>query len=495
MSDNHAAEMDRLRQWIEAETGMDLTGPRFARLQTAVQRVLAQRPGTVLHRFLPPSPEHVAFLESVTAELTVGESFFFRNEHHFRALREHVVPEIMRANLGQREIRVWSAGCATGEEPYSIAILLDQLLAERRSWHVSVLGTDLNLAFLERARQATYRQWSFRQTNIHEDPRYFAKSGEHFTLAPALRGHTRFAYLNLVKDVYPSGLTGTLGLDLILFRNVAIYLKPEITRAIVERFTRALRPGGWLLLGEVELSLTPAAGLEPRQFEQATFFRKPLQSTERPASAPISVQPFTPVLAPVPPTVPLWSPLPWGQATVSAGHGARLALNGSWDQIERHANHKEFIEAERALSKTTPIKERARCRLRYAGLLSGMAELTRAREMVEICLREDPLLMEAQFWKAAFAEEDGDLAGAETAYRRALYLDRHCPMAHFHLALVLQQKADKAGAGRSLRTTLDLIRGKNPHALVEFGEGICYGRLEEMATLMASGAAASTGNP
>jgi chemotaxis protein methyltransferase CheR len=498
---NRQAEMERLRQRVEAETGMDLAGSRFPRLQGAVERILSQQPGANLDRFLARAEEHPAFLESLTAELTVGESFFFRNEHHFRVLREQVFPEILRENSAQREIRVWSAGCATGEEPYSLAILLDQFLADRGHWQVSILGTDLNLAFLERARQARYRQWSFRQTDIHQDPRYFSPEGECFALSSKVRGHVRFGYLNLVKDVYPSALTGTLGLDLILFRNVAIYLKPEVTKAIIERFERALRPGGWLLLGEVELPLTPTSGLEARQFEQATFFRKPLKASEGCLPpAPVVVPPLTAVLppgnptAPQVPTLPRWGPLPWTAAEGSAGRTIIQTETALWEQIERYVHHKNFTEAERALDRISPVKERAKNRLRYIGLLLGSAELGRAREMLEVCLREEPLLIEAQLWKASFAEEAGDLAAAEQGYRQALYIDRQCPIAHFHLALVLQQKGDQAGAPRSLQTTLDLIRGKNAHALVEYGEGLCNGRLQEMATLMTRGFRTGAGN-
>ena len=110
-SEIHSAEMERLRQWVEAETGMDLAGLRFPRLNSAVQRILGQRPGATIDRFLPPSSEHVAFLESLTAELTVGESFFFRNEHHFRALRDHVVPEIMRECAISRNPRLECGLC------------------------------------------------------------------------------------------------------------------------------------------------------------------------------------------------------------------------------------------------------------------------------------------------------------------------------------------------------------------------------------------------
>src|ERR1019366_3638213 len=384
--------------------------------------------------------------------------------------------------------------CATGEEPHSLAILLDQLLADQGHWQVSILGTDLNLTFLERARQARYRQWSFRQTEINQDRRYFAAEGEWFALASRLRGLVRFAYLNLVKDVYPSAMTGTLGLDLIVFRNVAIYLKPEVTTAIIEGFQRALRPGGWLLLGEVELSLTQTAGLEPRQFDQATFFRKPTGlSGEAPRPAPILAPPVIAtqtiggLSVPVAPATPQWTPLPWtasGNRSAPASPPAKSADLTLIDQVERHARLRDFGEAERVLERIAPIRERAQSRLRYIRLLLESAEIVRARQMLETCLREEPLTIEGQLLKASFAEEVGDLAAAEQCYRRALSIDRQCVLAHFHLGLLLQQRGAQAGTRRSLQTTVELIGGKNSQALVEYGEGICYGRLLEMANLL-----------
>jgi chemotaxis protein methyltransferase CheR len=104
--------------------------------------------------------------------------------------------------------------------------------------------------------------------------------------------------------------------------------------------------------------------------------------------------------------------------------------------------------------------------------------------MLDVCLEEEPLLIEAQLLKASFAEEAGDLADAERAYRKALYVDRNCSMAHFHLALVQQLRGDAAGARRSLRTVLALAQDKDAHSIVEHGDGVCYGRLREMVEVI-----------
>lgn len=508
---NLKSQIESLRPWVEAETGMDFSGNRFSRLCDAVQKVSAQHHVVPqLDRLLTGSPERGLFLERLTAELTVGESFFFRNEHHFCALRDHVLPEVLGDNAAKREVRVWSAGCAGGEEPYSLAILFDQVLKspieDRKSkienresgWRVSILGTDLNPDFLARARQGRFRPWSFRHTNIQDNRIYFSPAQDEFQLVENVRDTVRFAYLNLVKDAYPSPLTGTLGLDLILFRNVAIYLKPDVTRSIIQRFHQALRPGGWLLLGETEVSLAPTEGFEVRRFDQATIYQK-ARTAEPPSDAtalPMPVlanfvaQPTTgaapslPSLSlPTVPALPDWVPLPKSKSA-----GPALTQKNAGDaglrQVERLLAERQLDEAERAIQRISDRKQRARSQLMLARAFLAGAESSQARRMLEQCLGDEPLLTEAQLMHASLAEEAGDLVQAEQSYRRALYVDRNCPMAHFHLALVQQQKGDAAGAERSLKTTLKLIENKDPHALVEYGEGVCYGRLKEMAEVI-----------
>lgn len=489
---------ETLRPLVEAETGMDFSGSRFSRLRDAVAKVLARQSGVDQLDSLLRSPQQRAcFLEQVTAELTVGESFFFRNEHHMRVLREHVLPEIVRENAIKREIRIWSAGCAGGEEPYSLAILLDEILGGRQDWRISILGTDLNPEFLERARRGKYRSWSFRHTRVHEDRRYFTpQDKENYQLAPKIQDVVRFAYLNLVKDVYPSPLTGTLGLDLILFRNVAIYLQQDVIRAILKRFQQSLRPGGWLLLGETEVSTAPTEGFIPRRFDQATFHQRAsgddIALSEKQSSVSVLAsmmlerkepRPEDPVSAPALSksavvSLPEWVPLPKRRMTEVPTRASIL------EQIEQLMEAHRLEEAGRAIERIVDKKQRARLRFRLVQAQLETADTAAARKMLERCLVEDPLMIEARLLEASFAEELGDVAKAEQAYRKALYANRNCAMAHFHLALLLQQKGDDAGARRSLKATLKLIEEKDAHELVEYGEGVCFGRLKEMTQMI-----------
>ncbi len=513
-----ADQLDRIRALAEAETGMDLAGDRSQRLRIAADRTchtLGLRSSLDLERILAEPERRGPFLERLASELTIGETFFFRNEHHFRALRERVVPAILESNRAQREIRIWSAGCATGEEPYSLAILLDRMPELQDGWRVSILATDLNPGFLEQARQACYRPWSFRGTDIHRNLAYFRPEGDAFRLDPRIRERVHFSYLNLVRDVYPSPLTGTLGLDLILFRNVSIYLKKEVTEAILDRMYDALRPGGWLLMSETEILPMEARGFASRRFEEATLYQKETTRNAGPARG-AGVSHAGPILFPAPefsagrrpaailvPPVPEWVPLPvFDSAPVPAGEIPAVAgeapapyraLSGSgtgpapsslWERVRNCLGRRAFAEAEEAIQRISDRRERAALGLRYAESLLGRAEVVRARAALEACLREEPLSIEAHLLKACFAQEAGDLRGAEEACRRALYVDRTCAMAHFRMALLQQERGSVDSARRSLDNVLSLTRRRPADAPAEYGEGLSCGRLREMATAL-----------
>ncbi len=470
-----AEQWAALRGYMESITGMDLAGGRVQRLRDAVIRVLGRGDLPQHMETLLADPDlRSRFIEGLTAELTVGESFFFRNPHHFDALRTDVLPRILAHNASRREIRVWSAGCAGGEEPYSLAILLDQVVPSAEGWQVSVLGTDLNPNFVERGRQGFYRPWSFRQTQIHNDARYFTAVPGGYQIREHCRGYVRFAYLNLVRDAFPSPLNGTFGLDLILFRNVAIYLQPEVTLALLSRFYQALRPGGWLLLGETELNLTPPLEFAVHRFGQATFHQKPRDARDHaptnrlsPLPRQVSRYPIQVGGLPLVPEVPAWSPLDVAPRSTPAHLGPGESARSSAPVP--------------ASSASDPLADIRR--------LLANAETTEARQQLQLCLHRHPLLIEGHILQAALAEDVGELRAAEDAYRRALYIDRNCCIAHLHLAMVQQQLGDHVGSQRSLRTLLRLIDHKPAAEPVEFGDGVCYGRLREMALLIQGGIA------
>src|SRR3990170_1598225 len=266
--------------------------------QCVVFRLEAQRYALQLS---PPEP-YVAWLATLSelnpewrhlaSHLTVGETYFFRDHALFEALEKQILPSLIAARRAQGllQLRLWSAGCATGEEPYSLAILLDRLLPDRSRWALTILATDINLEALHVAQRGVYRQWSFRNTPEWVRTRYFHhRDGETFEAAPDIRQTVVFAPLNLNDGSYPSVVTNTVAMDLIFCRNVLMYFTPQAQRASVARLQGALVTGGWLVVSPAEASAALLRPLVPVQCSGAILYHKenaesPLAfAAERPA--------------------------------------------------------------------------------------------------------------------------------------------------------------------------------------------------------------------
>jgi chemotaxis protein methyltransferase CheR len=199
--------------------------------------------------------------DDLLAELTVGETYFFRDQDQFGLLRERAVPELLARRPEKLPLRIWSAGCASGEEPYSVAILLHQLGALTGA---RIVGTDISRPLLRRARRARYTSWSLRGVPDDMVRRYFTPAGGGVALAATVRDAVEFRYLNLAAPSYPSLMAGVWEMDLILCRNVLIYFAPSLIAEVGARLAAALSDDGWLLLGSADPLLTEIDGPAPR---------------------------------------------------------------------------------------------------------------------------------------------------------------------------------------------------------------------------------------
>ncbi len=199
-------------------------------------------------------------IEHLASHLTVGETYFFRSKSDFDFIEQRVIPDLVRSRKnGERNLRFWSAGCCSGEEAYSMAMMLDSCLPSIRDWNVSILGTDINPTFLRRAEKGVYRDWSFRQMSPHFKAKYFEEiSRGRYRIISRIRKMVEFKYLNLVSDSYPSISNGTNAIDVIFCRNVLIYFLPKEMGQVIRNLGRSLVAGRERLRGVPD----PARGAE-----------------------------------------------------------------------------------------------------------------------------------------------------------------------------------------------------------------------------------------
>lgn len=213
-------------------------------------------------------------LDLLVAEVTVGETHFFRIGPQIAALQRTVLPDLIARRSAGHRLGIWSAGCSTGEEAFTLAILLHETLPAREDWDVTLLATDISRRALDTARQAIYGAWSFRETPQAVRERYFAAIDKRWCLAEPVRRMVHFAQLNLAADAFPSPGPHGPDLDLILCRNVTIYFSTEAAQRLYRRFAAALAPGGWLVLGPSDPVPDQLRALAPVYLPGAVLWRR-----------------------------------------------------------------------------------------------------------------------------------------------------------------------------------------------------------------------------
>lgn len=199
-------------------------------------------------------------LVDLIAAITVGESYFFRDQHQIKLLEKLILPNLIEQKGKERCLKIWSAGCSTGEEIFTIAMLLSELIPIDL-WDLYLLGTDINVAALKKAEEGIYGQWSMRSIPEKYMQRYFIKNNHSYILSPQIRSMVRFKYLNLCDDSYPSIINGIQEVDLILCRNVLIYFDKELVVEIMKKLSTCLHEHAYLLLGASDPIVTAETNL------------------------------------------------------------------------------------------------------------------------------------------------------------------------------------------------------------------------------------------
>ncbi|GJD52279.1 hypothetical protein OPKNFCMD_5042 [Methylobacterium crusticola] len=422
---------------------------------------------------------------ALEAEITIGETFFFRYAEQFAALRGTILPERLAARGGERRLRIWSAGCATGAETYSLAIVLHELLAERLpDWRIGLTGTDINRDVLSLARRAEYGPWALRTLSREERARYFragAREGT-FALRPEFRGLARFEPQNLMSLLDGTASLALTDYDLILCRNVLIYFHPDVVLALVRALGQRLRPGGWLLLGHAEPNPAFSEFLTPVSLPGTAAYRRPGdgEAPDGPAALPARR-----------PAAPAWAPLlpPAGSSVPAAGSSGPAAAPrapappparsrpgqggpaagppGGRDAGAPAPGPEAVLEAVRALADAGDIE---------AGWRACRAALGR-----------DPTDARLRYYEGLLARARARPEEAERAFRGAVYLDKGFVMAHYHLGLTLIA-AGRAGDGqRALANALRCAERLPGPSLLPEGDGLTAERLRAAAaTLLAA---------
>lgn len=212
--------------------------------------------------------------------LTVNESYFMRDKGQLSLLEKVIFPELIerKRNLhkalgSQPTLRIWSAGCSTGEEPYSLLIILKQLISDFDRWKISIWGTDIDREALEKAQRGIYSPWSFRLVDPELQRRYFNRHHSAWEIDNKLRQFIQFSCLNLVTDNFPNIYKDIHNMDLIVCRNVFVYFEDKYISLVLKKFAKTLRPGGYLMTGHAEVHRQIMKEFQPKIFPESVVYQ------------------------------------------------------------------------------------------------------------------------------------------------------------------------------------------------------------------------------
>ena len=386
------------------------------------------------------SPTHLSVL---VRHLTVGETYFWRDRSVFDALAQHVIPELRQRRTQQRRLRVWSAACCTGEEAYSLAILLQQCLPDWQDWDISILGTDINEIFLQRAAAGIYGEWSFRGVPAGFKERYFTRPDDgHYAILPQIRQMVRFASHNLINPPVAVLSDGYGEMDLILCRNVLMYLTPEQASRVVSQIHGTLAEHSWLTVAATECSQVLFGQFETRHFPNAILYRNSVRARQGAVREPLTIRATS--TAVMPPTRAARDRPPPATATPVIDSDA-----------ERRARE-----------------------------LANNGRLQEALDWCQRWLAADALASGAHYLRAMILQELGRTSDARRAFKQTLYLKPQFTLAHVGLGNLARAEGRSEQAIKHFSHALDSLRDATPDDPLEEGDGLTVQRLQGILTSM-----------
>ena len=448
----------RLKQYIIESTGLHYYADKDAELETKVRNRM-KRVGVKTtdgyYIYLTDAVRGPSEFDSLASDLTIGETHFYREAKVIEGLKNIIIPDLLLQNRDSRQIRIWSAGCATGEETYTVSIILKRYFPHAATgWDIQIIGTDMNRDFLARAREGIYSDWSFRETpsDIKRDC-FTARAGK-WQIRPEYRQGVSFQYHNLASHPFPSLLHNLFSFDLILCRNVMIYFDRDLAWNLVRRFKQSLRCRGWMVVGHADHTLEMTKEFQVVSTSGVSLYRKSDgQDPECSESAllfafavpPIEVYQAEMQTQPVDPPAVLAEEKPIC---------VPVLVNSDQNQIIADMN--VFLR------------------------LINQGDFPSALVLCEKLMETNRLDPNVYFFHALIKEHSGDYDLAEESLRKSIYLDRHFVLGHYHLGLFLQNRGELVKARKSFETVIRLLKDYRPGYRFPNADDMSAGQLKEL---------------
>ncbi|HZA52374.1 MAG TPA: CheR family methyltransferase [Myxococcaceae bacterium] len=413
-------------------------------------------------------------LRALLPLVTVTHTEFFRDPRQFRALERRLLPDLLsRARRHGQKVSIWSAGCATGEEPYSLAMLLIELGALKSE--VELLATDLNQSAIENAKLGRYTARRMSQVPAERARRFFRPAEDGQELSPEVREWVQFEGLNLASPAFSRVQDSSF--DIILCRNVIIYFDLATIRGLMDRFVAALRPGGFLILGYSESLFRVYDRFEMVEVEGAFLYRRPLQELPpgqgpRPERITRDLPVVVPARTPPPPVrssppatpaerlpTPAVPSAPGAERQTDAPVTAHRPPAERVSEAARLMHQGQFDAALRALTGGFgDALDDINVQLTLGNLYSLLGRAQDAERVFQEVIAREPLCVDVRMYGAMAAMQVNDYPRARSELLKALFLEPTLALAHYLSAQVSERLGDREGARRAYRNAITHLR-------------------------------------
>ncbi len=455
------------QDFLEKKSGLHFDQSKMESLKASLlQRMQVNQLDNFEHyyRFLAYHPEGEKELRNLLSLITVNETSFFRQKEQFAVLEEEILPSLIneKRKRGFSSLDIWSAGCASGEEPYTIALILKEKFSHLQrtnylNWEIEILGTDIDQKTLEQAKKGIYGRNSLRSTEPEYRKKYFTKIENHYLLKEEIKKMVSFAYHNLAGESYPSPQlaggahhsgahhSGTYHKwDIIFCRNVLIYFKPEKIENILDHFYRHIQDNGYLFLGYAE-SIGRFSQFTLIQRDNTFYYQKKVSKEALTSEVTVSKDvPLTQqILSPVV-SLKVSGEKSEGKTRVSV---VKLPKEGDFLEVKTEKLYQEILQ------------------------LLDREEYDFALKKIDELMKMDKLSPEVYYLRGVV---EGKLNHSEEAiaeFKRTIYLDKNFLMAHFNLGEIYAQVGKKKDALREYKNVFRILEDGKIEDPIPFSGG------------------------
>lgn len=419
-------------------------------------------------------------LDVLANHLTVGETYFYREKPSLEIFQQKIIPELLTERFGKdQHINIWSAGCCSGEEPYTLAMILLETIPDISKWNISILATDLNPSYLKKAKDGIYTAWSFRETSEELKSRYFHKIGTGWQIDDSIRKMVLFKQLNLAEMELSLMPVCNQNLDVIFCRNVLMYFSPQLIRQVGIHFHKSLMPNGWFITSPVEMRDELFIEFAKVKFGNTIIYRKSKQNQAdlNPVFHQIKSpeNPFQKVFLkkkeiktiPSKPSATLYS------KSIPEEH-----LLESAEQLYRRKKYADCAALCRSEIPRSANKQIWKMLL--ARSCANYGQLSEAKQLCDEMLVQDRLNVEIYYLKATIHAENNDLDEAIKIISQGFYIYPDHLMSHILMVGVLRRMGNHKAASIHIKSIKRILSGMESQVILDETGGLTVGTIIEM---------------